>query len=88
MFTNSTALSAEAQQVFQAAMRLPEDQREKLADQLYCTVESTADPEAEKAWEETIARRVAEIENGTAKLHTWEEVQQIMQDARNASRKI
>jgi hypothetical protein len=86
MSIDSSALSAEAQQVFQAAMRLPNDQREKLADQLYLTIEYTADAEADKAWEATIARRVAEIENGTAKLLDWDELQQMMQDARHGAK--
>ena len=88
MSIDSSALSAEAQQVFEAALRLPDAEREKLADRLYSTVEAAADSEAEEAYEAMIARRVAEIENGTAKLYTWDELQQMMQEARNAPRKV
>ena len=88
MSIDSMALSTEAQQVFEAALRLPEGEREKLADKLYFSLEASADDEAEKEFEATIARRVAEIENGTAKLHTWDELQQLMQEARYAPRKV
>ena len=88
MSVDSTALSGEAQQLFEAAMKLPERERAKLADKLALTVDSMADPEWQAAWGPEIARRVAEIENGTAKLHTWEELQQMMQDARNGARPV
>jgi putative addiction module component (TIGR02574 family) len=82
MSIDAGSLSAEAQHLFEAALRLPDGEREKLADRLYLSVESAADLEGDKVWEETIARRLAEIENGTAKLHTWDELQKLMQDAR------
>ncbi|HQU41727.1 MAG: hypothetical protein B7Z73_01705 [Planctomycetia bacterium 21-64-5] len=88
MSIDSMALSTEAQQVFDAAMRLPDVERAKLADKLSLTVDPLADPEWQAAWGQEIARRVAEVENGTAKLHTWDELQQIMQEARHAPRKV
>jgi hypothetical protein len=88
MSIDSTALSTEARQVFEAALRLPESEREKLADQLYSTLDTSADEEAEKEFEATIALRVAEIENGTAKLLNWEDLQREMQESIDAARKI
>lgn len=85
MSVDASSLSTQAQHLFEAAMKLPDSEREKLTDRLYSSIE---DAEADKAFEETIARRVAEIENGTAKLHTWDELQQMMQDALHAARKV
>lgn len=76
MSVDSTALSTEAQQVFDAAMKLPDGERAKLADKLSLTLDPTADPEWQAAWGPEIARRIAEVENGTAKLSDWEDVRQ------------
>lgn len=87
MATDASGLSSDAQQVFEAALRLPDAQRAKLADCLWESVEAPADPEWENAWSAEIARRIAEIDNGTAVLHTWSEVRQRMREAINAARK-
>lgn len=68
------ALSGAAQQLFEAAMLLSESEREKLADQLYSSLEVSAEEEAETAFEARVARRIAEIEKGTAKLVNWEDL--------------
>ncbi|HVA46121.1 MAG TPA: addiction module protein [Pirellulales bacterium] len=88
MSTDSMALSSDAQHVFEAAMRLPDAERAKLADKLSATLDPMADPVWQAAWGPEIARRVAEVEEGTAKLHTWDELQKIMQEARHAPRKV
>lgn len=85
MSVDVSLLSTEAQHLFEAAMRLPDKERVKLAEHIYLSVE---DAEDDKEFEETIARRVAEIERGTAKLHTWDELQQMMQGALHAARKV
>ena len=74
MSVDSMALGSEAQSLFDAAMRLPDAERAKLADKLSATVDPMADPEWQAAWGPEIARRVAEIESGTAKLLDWEDV--------------
>lgn len=73
MSIDSTPLSASAQQIFEAAMKLPGEERVKLAERLYRGVD-TVDPEWEEAWSAEIARRVADIESGKATLIPWEEV--------------
>lgn len=85
MSIDATSLSAEAQHLLEAALRLPDAQRVLLADHLYSSIEGA---EAEKLFEGTIARRVAEIEAGTANLHTWDELQQMMRDTLHAARKV
>lgn len=87
MATDASGLSGDAQQVFEAALRLPDAQRAKLADCLCESVEALADPEWEKAWSEEIARRIAQIDSGSVALHSWPEVRQRMQEALNAARK-
>jgi len=55
------------------ARSLPPEDRVRLAEELLATVQET-DEHVEAAWEEEIRRRVAEIENGTAKLVPADEV--------------
>jgi len=74
MSMDSAALSIESQRLFEAAMRLPEIERAKLADKLSLTLGPMANAEWRAAWEPEIARRVAEVENGTAKLVDWEDL--------------
>lgn len=87
MSIDSTTFSGETQQVFEAAMRLPEREREKLADRLYSTLDPSADEEDEKAFEALISRRVAEIEDGTAKLLNWEGLRRELQEKIDAASK-
>jgi putative addiction module component (TIGR02574 family) len=87
MATDVSGLSSDAQQVFEAALRLPDAQRAKLADCLWESVGPTDDLEWEKAWSAEIARRIAEVDNGSVALQTWPEVRQRMQEALNAARK-
>lgn len=54
------------------AMKLPPEERADLADWLW--VSAAPRVEVEAAWEAEIARRIAEIDAGTAKLIPAEEV--------------
>lgn len=85
---SSIILSGAAQQVFEAAMRLPEGERERLADRLYSTLGPSADEEGEEAFEALIARRAAEIESGTANLVDWEDLRGELQEQIDAARSI
>ena len=55
------------------ALSLSPEERVQLAEKLLATVQEV-DTEVEAAWDEEIKRRVAEIENGTAKLIPAEDV--------------
>ena len=55
------------------ALSLPPEERVQLAEKLLATVQEV-DTGAEAAWDEEIKRRIAEIENGTAKLIPAEDV--------------
>jgi len=54
------------QTVLVDALALPEDQRADLARQLSESLEPDVDEDAEDAWASTVARRVREIQEGTA----------------------
>jgi putative addiction module component (TIGR02574 family) len=57
----------------QKALELPAEERVRLAEKLLATVHEV-EPDVEAAWDEEILRRLAEIDNGTAKLIPAEEV--------------
>ena len=79
----SAALPVFGLLLFEAALRLPGPQRARLADRLLDSVDS----EWEKAWGEEISRRIAEIENGTAKFVNWEDLRRELWEAVHAARK-
>ncbi|HUY93192.1 MAG TPA: addiction module protein [Pirellulales bacterium] len=68
-------MSTDAESLYQAALRLPEDERFLLANRLLDSVEAERDPDYEEAWAAEIGRRIEEIDNGTAEMIPWEEVQ-------------
>jgi putative addiction module component (TIGR02574 family) len=69
------AWSADAQQLFEQALKLPGLQREVLAEKLFASLhDEPVDPEWEAAWRVEIERRIAELDSGAAKLIPWEEV--------------
>ncbi|CAM3713361.1 addiction module protein [Roseateles saccharophilus] len=57
----------------QKALELPPEERVRLAEQLLATVHEI-DAGVEAAWDQEIERRLAEINDGTAKLIPAEEV--------------
>jgi putative addiction module component (TIGR02574 family) len=56
------------------AKTLPSHDRARLAEELLDSLHGDSDAEADAAWDLEIERRVAEIEAGTAKLVTAEDV--------------
>lgn len=44
--------------------------------------EAERDPDWEEAWSAEIARRVEEIDNGTAEMMSWEEVERRIHEVR------
>ncbi len=76
-------MSTDAENLYQAALKLPEDERYYLASRLLESVEGQRDPDYEEAWSEEIRRRVEEIDNGTAEMIPWEEVKRMMNEVRH-----
>jgi putative addiction module component (TIGR02574 family) len=79
-------MESTAQLLLDAALHLPADSREELADQLYLSLhaEPDGDPsEVEAAWSEEIARRVADVLSGSAKTTPAEEVHRRLREKLN-----
>jgi len=64
----------EAGELLKHALTLSEKERAELASSLIDSLDSAIDPDAEQAWQEEIARRLASLEDGTVKTIPWEEV--------------
>jgi putative addiction module component (TIGR02574 family) len=64
----------EAGELLKHALTLSDKERAELASDLIDSLDPTVDPDAELAWQEEIARRLAEIESGRVKTIPWEEV--------------
>ena len=56
------------------ALRLDDEARAELAAELLASLDGPADPDAERAWDAEIERRIAAIEGGTIPLEPWEQV--------------
>jgi putative addiction module component (TIGR02574 family) len=67
------AMTTLVDELSQKALELPPEERVRLAERLLATVHEV-DAEVEAAWDQEIQRRLAEIDNGTAKLIPAEEV--------------
>ncbi len=65
-------MSEVADQLFEDAQALPDEERAILALQL---LDSVGEPEAEieRAWRDEVRQRVADIDAGRAKLAPWDE---------------
>jgi putative addiction module component (TIGR02574 family) len=69
-----SGMTKAAESVLADALRLTPDARAELAAELFASLDSPSDPDAEAAWEVEIERRVADLEAGRSKLEPWEEV--------------
>ena len=80
-------MTIEAENLYQAALKLSADERYYLAYRLLESVEAERDPDYEEAWAAEIARRIEEVENGTERMIPWEEVKRMMDDVRHGGEK-
>jgi putative addiction module component (TIGR02574 family) len=63
-------------QLYEAAMRLPEDEREQLALALLDSLSSAEEAAAvEQAWQEEIGRRIADVRSGAVTGIPWDEAE-------------
>jgi putative addiction module component (TIGR02574 family) len=56
------------------ALQLNEEARAALASELLASLDGPAEADAEQAWAEEIARRIAAIEAGNVELEPWDDV--------------
>ena len=67
-------MTERATEIMQKALSLSEEERADLACSLMDSLDATVDDDAESAWEQEIARRIADLDSGRAKTVSWEEV--------------
>ena len=68
------AMTERAAELMQKALSLSEEERADLACSLIDSLDATVDEGVESAWEQEIARRVADLDSGRAKTVSWDEV--------------
>jgi putative addiction module component (TIGR02574 family) len=69
-------MTQQALELLQKALTLAEEERTALVRSLIESLEEVSDQNAERAWDEEIARRIADLDSGRAKTVSWEEVRQ------------
>lgn len=60
--------------LLQQALALSDRERAELASLLMDSLDATVDEDAKSSWDREIARRVAELDAGTAQTIPWEQV--------------
>lgn len=68
-------MSGAAKEIIEAALKLDPHERELIADALWDSLEHGDDEASvEKAWDEEVARRAKELDEGRAELVDWDDV--------------
>lgn len=84
MAIEAWGISAEGQHLLDAALRLPEREREIVAERLHASLENIGPDAAwEQAWSDELDRRDAELDSGDARPLALEDIRQLMREARN-----
>jgi len=65
-----------ALELLHKALALPEEERTALVRSLIESLEGASDEGVERAWDDEIARRIADLDSGKAKTVSWEEIRQ------------
>jgi putative addiction module component (TIGR02574 family) len=69
-------MTQQALELLQKALTLPEEERTALVRSLIESLEEVADQGTGRAWDEEIARRIADLDSGKSKTVSREEVRQ------------
>ena len=64
---------SEASRILEKALALPAAERARLATSLISSLDPEEDSDVERAWRAEVARRVEELDNGTAVAVDWDE---------------
>lgn len=67
-------MTQEANDLLKKALALPAEDRAALAGTLIDSLDEQADASVEEAWNDEIARRIAELDSGKAKTIPWVEI--------------
>lgn len=62
-----------AEEILQQALQLPEEDRERIAEALWRSIDGDTLEEVEEAWKVELERRVAEIDGGRARFVSGDE---------------
>jgi putative addiction module component (TIGR02574 family) len=68
-------------EILKAALELPAEEREQLADDLWASLDGETDGAVEQAWADEIERRLDEADAGAVKRTPWSEVRNEALDA-------
>ncbi|MGH9932016.1 MAG: addiction module protein [Pyrinomonadaceae bacterium] len=71
---------SELSRILEEALALPAEERARLAASLISSLEPEEDPDVEQAWRAEVARRVEELDKGTAETVDWEEARRRILD--------
>jgi putative addiction module component (TIGR02574 family) len=69
---------ANAQEILQTALQLPDNERADLAASLIESLDQTFDTDAQDAWAQEVSRRVAEIDSGAVATVSWNNARRII----------
>jgi putative addiction module component (TIGR02574 family) len=67
-------MTPEVSKLLERALALSVEEQEALADSLISNLGGKVDKGVQAAWEEEIAKRIAELDSGQVKTVPWEEV--------------
>ena len=69
-----------AKRILEQALELPEDERTNIVEQLLSSFDAGVEQkDIDEAWRSTVARRSKEIEEGTVRLLSWQDVRAMTQ---------
>ncbi|MGD9644805.1 MAG: addiction module protein [Pirellulales bacterium] len=69
-------MNTEVEDLFQAALHLPEVQRVELADLLYESLGVAPDAEVADAWKKEVARRIAAFDKANDRTTSWPQIEE------------
>ena len=73
-------MSLTAEQLLDAALALPEEDRLELAEALVASLQPADRPPLDESWREVIRRRSAELRSGAVVGVPWEEVKRLARE--------
>ena len=73
-------MAPNTEQLLQAALKLPDNERGELAARLIESLEPTAEEDAESAWGMEIRQRIEELDRGTVQPIPWAEARRMILD--------
>ena len=69
---------SDSNQIYDAAMQLPDDERASLIARLLGSLDGESDADANEGWREAINRRLAELDSGEVTPIPWPEAREMI----------